>query len=60
MGADQGSFDEGISGEAYHFVWSFEDCIVNMTGDANEFFVILNSDAIAIEQQVMSVHGESI
>jgi len=60
LGADQGSFNEQLSGEAYQFVWSFEDCIVNMTGDANEFFVILNSDAIAIEQQVMSVHGESI
>ena len=35
-------------------------CTVNLDGDANEFIVILNSDAMTVEQQLMSVQGVTI
>ena len=42
--------------------WShdFSACNVNLDGDADEFFVVLNSDAMTVEQQLMSVRGVTI
>ena len=54
---------EFIGGAAMGFRWDFSGCTVNLDGDADEFFVVLHSDnmtATAVEQQLMSVHGESI
>jgi hypothetical protein len=54
---------EFISGAAFNFRWDFSSCAVNLDGDADEFFTVLHSDnmtATAVEQQLMSVHGESI
>ena len=54
---------EFISGAAMGFRWDFAGCAVNLDGDADEFLVVLHSDdmtSTAVEQQLMSVHGESI
>ena len=54
---------EFVSGAAFNFRWDFAGCAVNLDGDADEFLVVLHSDDMtttAVEQQLMSVHGESI
>ena len=54
---------EFITGAAMGFRWDFAGCAVNLDGDADEFFVVLHSDDMtttAVEQQLMSLHGESI
>ena len=38
----------------------YSACTVNLDGDADEFFVVLNSDAMTVEQQLMSVQGVTI
>ena len=42
--------------------WShdFSACNINLDGDADEFFVVLNSDAMTVEKQLMSVRGVTI
>jgi len=51
---------DAMGGAAYSFNWIFSSCLMNLDGDTDDFFVVLHSDAIAIEQQLMSIHGESI
>jgi len=54
---------EMVGGAAFNFRWDFAGCAVNLDGDADEFFVVLHSDDMTtttVEQQLMSVHGESI
>ena len=51
---------EQVSGAVQGWSWNFSACNVNLDGDADEFFVILNSDAMTVEQQLMSVHGVTI
>ena len=63
LGARQLPHFENVIGAASNFRWDFSACAVNLDGDADEFFVVLNSDditATGLERQVMSVHGESI
>jgi hypothetical protein len=63
LGARQLPHMEMVAGSASNFRWDFSGCAVNLDGDADEFFVVLNSDditATGLERQVMSVHGESI
>ena len=54
---------EKVGGSAVNFRWDFANCAINLDGDADEFFVVLHSDDMTttdVEQQLMSVHGESI
>tara|TARA_R110000824_G_scaffold114197_3_gene264547 strand:+ start:396 stop:1100 length:705 start_codon:yes stop_codon:yes gene_type:complete len=60
LGGGPNAMVDKMPGSAYAFNWIFSSCFMNLNGDSNEFFVVLHSDSIAIEQQVMSVHGESI
>ena len=63
LNARQVSPCEALVGVAVQFRWDFAGCAVNLDGDADEFFVVLHSDDMtttAIEQQLMSLHGESI
>ena len=63
LNARQVSPCEALVGAAVQFRWDFAGCAVNLDGDADEFFVVLHSDDMtttAIEQQLMSLHGESI
>jgi hypothetical protein len=49
-----------LAGAAQVWTRDFSACNVNLAGDANEFFVVLNSDAMTVEQQLMSVQGVTI
>ena len=40
------------------FTHDYDSCTVNLDGDANEFFVVLHSDAITIDSHEISVTGE--
>jgi len=42
------------------FTHDYDSCAVNLDGDADEFFVILHSDAITIDSHEISVTGESL
>ena len=69
----QTSMQWGLGAEAYPVgqelvapgsmqTWThdYSACTVNLDGDANEFIVILNSDAMTVEQQLMSVRGVTV
>ena len=63
LGARQLMPMEKVGGCAIQQNWDFSDCAVNLSGDANEFFVVLHSDDMTtttVEKQLMSLHGESI
>ena len=60
LGALPMMFAESLGSAAHSFAWRFSSCFINLDGDANEFFVVLHSDSVAIEEQVMSIHGETI
>ena len=48
---------EMVSGAAFAWSWNWATRPVNLSGDANEFIVILNSDAMTIERQLICVTG---
>jgi len=60
LGGGPNAMVDKMPGSAYAFNWIFSSCLMNLNGDTDDFFVVLHSDSIAIEQQLMSVHGESI
>ena len=49
-----------VPGAAQVWTHDYSGCTVNLDGDADEFFVVLNSDAMTVEQQLMSVQGVTI
>ena len=51
---------ELITGAVNYWSHNLSACAVNLDGDANEFIVILNSDAMTVEQQLMSVRGVTV
>jgi len=51
---------EQITGALTNWGWDFSACAVNLDGDADEFFVVLNSDAMTVEKQLMSVRGVTV
>jgi hypothetical protein len=58
LGAEPQVFGEFQVMAAGSFVWKFDSCFVNLDGDADEFLVVLHSDALAVDDQWISVHGE--
>ena len=49
-----------LGGAAQVWTRDFSACFVNLDGDADEFLVVLNSDAMTVEQQLMSVQGVTV
>ena len=58
LGAVQTWFAEGAQDSPITWSHSYDSCAVNLNGDADEFFVILHSDALAVDSQEISVIGE--
>ncbi len=62
LGAEAQPFGQrGVApGALQTWTHDYSACTVNLDGDADEFFVVLNSDAMTVEQQLMSVQGVTV
>ena len=62
LGAEAQPVGEDLVAPGALQTWThdYSACTVNLDGDADEFFVVLNSDAMTVEQQLMSVQGVTI
>ena len=58
LGAVKTWFSEVAQDSPITWSHSYDSCAVNLDGDADEFFVILHSDALAVDSQEISVIGE--
>ena len=62
LGAEAQPIGQDITAPGAVQIWThdYSACAVNLDGDADEFLVVLNSDAMTVEQQLMSVRGVTV
>ena len=60
LGGVRSFFAEAGSYGCQTFTHDYDSCASNIDGDADEFFVVLHSDAIAIDSHEISVTGEAL
>ena len=58
LGGVRSYFAEGGTYGCQTFTHDYDSCAINLDGDADEFFVVLHSDAITIDSHEISVTGE--